>query len=524
MSEKRNYSFSAMISDSVKKYGQKIVFVDEKFSKTYADFYEDIQKLSTYFIENNLGNKKIGIYASNSYGWLLLFFSVITNVGTIVPLDKELPEKELLLSAKRIGLTCIFYDDSTKEKIKRLPKRIQTKNINDISNILAKVQSRKIRNKPKRECAALFLTSGTTSTSKIVMLSEKNLVSCAYSSAAAFKLKTTDRYYTILPLHHTLTLMCAVLVPITNGCSICFSKNIKDMQKEMNLYQPTALVVVPRLLEYIMNNIKLTARKTKKEKLLCRLVAISNILRISHIDIRKYLFSSIHAKFGGNVRMIACGGAELDQRVFEYLDNLGFNIYQGYGLTESSPILTIRGMFVKSKIGVGKPLNGVQLKIEKPDATGVGEIVAKAPQIMLGYYNDEPATKEVLKNGWLYTGDLGRISDDGNLEVVGRKKNVIVASNGKNIFPEELETLINYSDIVKESIVSGVQKKTGLQIVATIVPEDKHRKDKSLNNKIDKLIKDINAELPGYKRINKYLIKNDEFEKTTTLKIKRGTT
>ena len=220
--------------------------------------------------------------------------------------------------------------------------------------------------------------------------------------------------------------------------------------------------------------------------------------------------------------MIACGGAELDQRAFNFLDDLGFNIYQGYGLTESSPILTIRGMFVKSKIGVGRPLNGVQLKITNSDATGVGEIIAKAPQVMLGYYNDEAATKEVLKNGWLYTGDLGRLRDDGNLEVVGRKKNVIVTSNGKNIYPEELETLINYSDMVKESVVNGIQKKSGLQIVATIVPEDKNRKDKSLDHRINRLIKDINTELPDYKRINKYVIKEDEFEKTTTLKIKRG--
>lgn len=515
-------NLSAMLLESVQKYGQKTLFIGEGFTKTYKDFYEDVQRLSSYFIGNDLIGKKIGIYASNSYNWLLLFFAVATDIGTIVPLDKELPEKELVLSARRIGLDYIFYDDSTKDRTGRLPKIIQIKHIDTINDILEQAPNRIINKTPKRECAALFLTSGTTSKSKIVMLSEKNLVSCAYSSAAAFKLKTTDRYYTILPLHHTLTLMCAVLVPITNGCSICFCKNIKDMQKEMCFYRPTALVVVPRLLEYIMNNIKLTARKTHKEKALQKLIIVSRLFRTLHIDIRKPIFSSVHAKFGGKVRMIACGGAELDQRVFSFLDDLGFNIYQGYGLTESSPILTIRGMFVKSKIGVGRPLNGVHLKITDPDVTGVGEIIAKAPQVMLGYYDDKAATEEVLKNGWLYTGDLGRIRADGNLEVVGRKKNVIVTSNGKNIYPEELETLINYSDIVKESIVNGVQKKSGLQIIATIVPEDKNRKDKSLDSKINRLIKDINAELPDYKRINKYVIKKDEFEKTTTLKIKRG--
>ena len=515
-------NLSTMILESAQKYGRKTFFVGEDFSKTYKDFYEDVHRLSSYFLDNGLVSKKIGIYASNSYNWLLLFFAVAVDVGTIVPLDKELPEKELVLSVKRTSLDFIFCDDSTKDRIKHLPKNVQIKHIDIINNIIGQAPNRKTNRTPKRECAALFLTSGTTSKSKIVMLSEKNLVSCAYSSAAAFKLKTTDRYYTILPLHHTLTLMCAVLVPITNGCSICFCKNIKDMQREMCFYRPTALVVVPRLLEYIMNNIKLTARKTHKEKALQKLITVSRLFGTLHIDIRKPLFSSIHAKFGGKVRMIACGGAELDQRVFGFLDDLGFNIYQGYGLTESSPILTIRGMFVKSKIGVGRPLDGVQLKITNPDASGVGEIIAKAPQVMLGYYDDDAATKEVLRNGWLYTGDLGRIRDDGNLEVVGRKKNVIVASNGKNIYPEELETLINYSDIVKESVVNGVQKKSSLQIIATIVPEGKNRKDESLDSKINRLIKDINAELPDYKRINKYVIKKDEFEKTTTLKIKRG--
>jgi len=517
-----DYSISAMIRRSEAEYGQKLFFVGEDFSKTYSDFAEDIEKLANYFSENNLFNKRIGIYASNSYYWLLVFFTVSGKTGVIVPLDKELPERELKLSVKRTELDFIYYDNSTKDKIESLPKRIGKAHVSSIDNILKQQSKNATIKPPKRKFAALFLTSGTTSNSKIVMLSEKNLTSCAYSSAAAFKLKTTDRYYTILPLHHTLTLQCTVLVPITNGCSICLSKNIKSMKKEMSLYKPTALVVVPRLLEYIMNNIELTAKKTGKQKALRALVKISNALRVLHIDVRKYLFRSILANFGGKVRMIACGGAELDQRIFDYLDNVGLNIYQGYGLTESSPILTIRGMFVKSKIGVGRPLYGVDLKINKPDSTGVGEIVAKAPQVMLGYYDDAKSTKAVLKNGWLYTGDLGRIRDDGNLEVVGRQKNVIIASNGKNIYPEELETLINYSNIVKESVVSSVKKKAGAQIVATIVPEEQFMNDKSLDKKLKKIIDSINAELPDYKHINSFAIKREEFKKTTTLKIKRG--
>ena len=191
--------------------------------------------------------------------------------------------------------------------------------------------------------------------------------------------------------------------------------------------------------------------------------------------------------------------------------------------SKSSPILSVRHMFAKSKAGVGPPLNNVKIKIIHPDKNGIGEIVAKAPQVMLGYYHDQASTDEILKNGWLHTGDLGKIRSDGNLEIIGREKNVIIASNGKNIYPEELETLINYSELVKESIVKGVKKSSNLQIVATIVPEDKALKDKSLNHKIAKLIGEINDELPNYKRINRFIIQKTEFAKTTTLKIKRGT-
>ena len=518
---RNEFSFNRMVTESLRNYGTRVWFAGKGFTKTYNDFYRDIRMLSSYLLENGLGNKRIGIFASNSYEWVLLFFTVIMNVGTIVPLDKELPEKELKTSAKRLGLDCIFYDDSTKDRAVSLSETIRKEKIESIETILKRDISER-KTKLERECAALFLTSGTTSQSKIVMLSEKNLVSCAYASAAAFKLKPSDRYYTILPLHHTLTLMCAVLVPMTNGCSICFNKNIKDMKKEMKYYQPTALVVVPRLLEYIMNNIKLTTRKAHKEKMLGRMVGISNAMRAAHIDIRKMLFRSVLAEFGGKMRMIACGGAELDSRVFNYLDDLGFNIYQGYGLTETAPILTIRGMFVKSKAGVGRPLRDVRLKIDKPNEMGEGEIVVKAPQVMIGYYHDKKATNEVLRNGWFYTGDLGRIRKDGNLEVVGRKKNMIVASNGKNIYPEELETLINYSDLVRESVVSGVKKRSGIQIVATIVLEDKYKNCPTVDSKIEKLIEEINADLPEYKRINKYVIRQDEFRKTTTMKIKRG--
>ena len=521
MPDDKELNFSDMIARSAQLFGDKTIFVGENFTKTYCDFYGEMNRLSAYLINHGFKGKKIGIYAANSYNWVLLFISVAANVGIIAPLDKELPKNELKTSAERMGLDFIFYDDSTKERVQNL-KKTQLIHIDEIASMLAGQNMPVSLTTPKRDCAALFLTSGTTSQSKIVMLSEKNLVACAYSSALAFKLYPSDRYYTILPLHHTLTLMCSVLVPITNGCSFCFSKNIKNMQKEMILYRPTALVVVPRLLEFILSNIKVTAKKTHKEKTMMRAVKLSKAMLALHIDARRKIFKSVHAKFGGKVRMIACGGAELDQRVFNELDDLGFNIYQGYGLTESSPILAIRGMFVKNKIGVGRALPGVELAIKNQDSQGVGEIIAKAPQVMLGYYGDKKATNAAIKNGWLQTGDLGKIHQDGNLEIVGRRKNIIVASNGKNVYPEELETLINYSDIVKECLVSGVRKGFSTQIVATIVPNDKLRREKKLERMIDVLIKNINAELPNYKHINKYVIKTEEFKKTTTLKIKRG--
>ena len=515
-------NFESLLHNSVARYGRKNVYIGDDFQKSYADFANDIERLTSYFLNNGFYDKRIGIFASNSYEWVLLFATVIKDIGTIVPLDKELPAKELRRCIRRARIDFVFYDNSTKNIVEEIGNNSSFVHMDNILDFikLGVADKRVAISRKNKDCAALFFTSGTTSESKIVMLSQGNLVSCAYASANAFKLKTSDRYYTMLPLHHTLTLMCQVLVPLTSGCSFCFNSDLKNMQKELCRYHPTALVVVPRVLEFMMNSIKMGVKRTKSDKSVERAISISKTLLRASPGLKKALFRKVHRNFGGKVRMIACGGAELDDRVFNYLDNMGFNIYQGYGLTESSPILTIRGMFVKDKRGVGKPLENVEIKISKPDNSGIGEIVAKAPQVMLGYYEDKAETSKVIKNGWLFTGDLGKILDSGNLEVVGRKKNVIITSNGKNIYPEELETLINYSEIVKESVVRGIKKNNGVQIIATIVPEEKY-KGTHIEAKIAKLIEDINAILPSYKRINKFIVQEQEFEKTTTLKIKR---
>lgn len=508
-------NFKSLIRKSVAEYGNEKVFIGEDFEKTYRNLSDDIKNLTAYLNDNGFFGKKIGILAHNSYEWVLLFLTVASDLGIIVPLDKELKPKEIETSVEKVKLDFLFYDDSTKDKIENIKKNTVCINIRNLKDFVIEGQHLKSPSKLfKNDYCALFFTSGTSDNPKIVMLSQRNLVSCAYASKKAFKLYTNDRYYTILPLHHTLTLMCGVLVPLTAGCSFCFSKDFRNMQKELKYYQPTALTVVPRILEFMADGIKRGVKRKKKEKAIKTGLAICHAFDKIGIDLRHKIFKEIHDEFGGKIRMIACGGAELDEGIFSYLDDLGFRIYQGYGLTETSPILTIRGMFVKNKIGVGRPLEKVNLKLENIE-NEVGEIVVKAPQVMVGYYKNKRDTDNVLKNGWFNTGDLGKF-EGGNLRIVGRKKNVIISSNGKNIYPEEIEAKLNAFIEIKESIIKLDNKK----IVAEIVLEEKYKKD---GEKVaEKIIKKVNQDLPDYKRINKYEIRKTEFRKTTTLKIKRG--
>ena len=515
-----------LIESSTKKYAKNICILKSKDKyDTYEELYRNIKYLATYFIESGLVGKKIGIIGSNSYYWALSFLSISSGVAISVPLDKELTESEIKSCIENAKLDYLFYNDYVEEKIKKI-KNIKKMNMNELDNFIKKGKilyengNRKYEKikADKDDLAALFFTSGTSSASKIVMLSHNNISFDAYASAAAFKLKESDRYFSMLPMSHTFELIGSLFVPLVAGCSICFNTGLKNVKKELLIYKPTAINCVPRVLEFFASTIKTQIKKQHLESKFEFGIKLSRFFNKFHINIKRIVFKEIHKQFGGKIRMLGCGGAKLDNDTFEYLDSIGFEIYQGYGLTETSPIITIRGSFVKSKKNVGKPLTNTQIKIVDKDKNGIGRILVKGPQVMLGYYKKPLETKKVVKKGWFDTGDLGYFDEDKCLNIVGREKNVIIANNGKNVYPEEIEELLNSYDMIKESLVKGITRNKITIILAQVVLNEYSDDSKE---KVSNIIKEVNDKLASYKHIGKFEIMDKEFEKTTTLKIKR---
>lgn len=515
-----------LIKYSAKKYAKNIcIFKDRDKYDTYEELFLNIKYLGTYLTENKFAGKKIGIIGSNSYHWALSFLAISSGVAISVPLDKELTDKEIKKCIKKAKIDYLFYNEYVEEKLEKINK-IKKINMNEIDEFLkqgkelyengnTKYEELKIK---KDDISALLFTSGTSATSKIVMLSQNNITFDACASAAAFELKESDRYFSVLPMSHTFELIGSLFVPLVAGCSICFNTGLKNVKKELLIYKPTAINCVPRVLEFFVGTIKNQIKHQHLERKFSFGLKLCNFFGKFGINIKKIVFREIHEQFGGKIRMLGCGGAKLDNDIFEYLDSIGFEIYQGYGLTETSPILTIRGSFIKTKQNVGKPILGTQIKIIEKDKNGIGKILAKGPQVMLGYYKQPLETKKIIKQGWIDTGDLGYFDENGCLNIVGRNKNVIIANNGKNVYPEEIEEILNSYDIIKESLVKGVKRKNFTIILAQVVLNE--NTDDSFE-KVANIIKEVNEELAPYKHIGEFEIMATEFIKTTTLKIKR---
>lgn len=518
-----------LLENSTNKYLNNIcIYKDTKNYETYGEYYDSIKGLATYFIKNGFKGKKVGIIGANSYYWTTTFLALTCGVGIAVPIDKELTEKEIKSCIKKAGIDYLIYNDYVEEKIENIKKDekinyIEMQIIKEYINTgkeLFRNNSKmfsSIKTKPN-DLAALFFTSGTSSSSKIVMLSQKNISFDAYAAANAFKLKQSDRYFSMLPMSHTFELIGSLFVPLVAGCSICFCTGLKNVKKELQIYKPTAINCVPRVLEFFVSSIKSEIKHQKMEKKFEAGIKICTLLQRVGINAKKIIFKDIHKSFGSNIRMLGCGGAKLDHETFKFLDSIGFEIYQGYGLTETSPIIAIRGSYVKTKENVGKQLMDTKIKIINEDSNGVGKIMVKGPQIMLGYYKQPKETKKIIKNGWLDTGDLGFYDNQGCLNIVGRNKNVIIANNGKNVYPEEIEEKLNSYEIIKESVVKGIKRNNLTIILAQVVLIDNVDNAKE---RVNQIIKEVNLELAQYKHIGKFEIMDKEFEKTTTLKIKR---
>ncbi len=484
-------------------------------SKSFIDFKADIRALGTYLVDAGIKNEKITVIGENSYEWILTFFATVNGGNIIVPVDKELENEEIEDILARSGVGIVVYSDRLSGKIDAIRERGAITRFISIQSELPVMlrQGAASKSKDFENCeientalCAIYYTSGTTGQSKGVMLSHKNLASNALNSSQNFFLQGSSLLF--LPLCHTFATTAALMYQLYQGNQNIINSDLKNISNELVIFRPCAIGAVPLFIETMHQRIWAAAKEKKKDKLLRVLMVFSNTLLALGIDRRRKLFSSVLAPFGGNLEMIICGGAPLDKKLIKAFRSFGIEIYNGYGITECSPVVSLNRNNYYKDGSAGIAIPGCSIKIID------GEICVKGDNVMLGYYNDPQATQETFQDGWFKTGDLGHLDDDGFLYVTGRKKNIIVLSSGFNVSPEELETRVKAVPLVCEVVVYQENNR----IVAEIYPDTG---TPDAQEKIRCAVEELNARLPKYKRIDEVRFRETEFEKTTMKKIKR---
>ncbi len=546
-----------MVIDVSSKRRNQTIFIkkykEEKETRyeniTYDKLLKDIQAFGTDLYKLGLKDKRVAVIGRNRYEWIVAHLSVLLGGMVSVPLDKELKIDELENSLIRSEAEAIVFDEKYVELIEELKQRGNTKIKEYICmsemaeyrsvDMLIKDGQKYLKSGykdylnckiDKNKMSILLFTSGTTSKSKAVMLSQKNIASNIYALQLSEDFYDTDVNIAFLPFHHIFG-QTGMLLMIINGVKTVFTDGLRYISQNFKEYGVSVFVGVPILIEAIYNNIWQQIRKQGKEKLVRRLIKVSNILLKVKIDIRRKLFKNIIDGLGGKLRFVISGGAPIDKKIEQGFRDLGIEVAAGYGLTETSPVIAAQTSTAKIPGSVGVAMPNVNIEIINKDENQIGEIIVSGPNIMLGYYKDEEKTNEVLKDGHFYTGDLGYIDAKGNLFITGRKKDMIVLKNGKKIFPDEIETVVNRLEIVKESMVFGLPDKndpSDIQVAIKIVYDDDIRKkeyagltDEEFREKIWGEIKKINQTFPMYKYIKHMILTDEELIKTTTKKIKR---
>ena len=537
-------------------------FIIEKFNPkgeyeyvSYKQFKDDVISLGTALTNKyNLKDERILVVSETTYQWYISYTAALCGAGIAVPVDKELPANELENVINRSRASIVIYSPKKKELIKKVQDNTPTVKYfaqmysddklmgRDIGlNTIIKEGKKlvdagdnsfmKIKIDPE-EFKVLIFTSGTTSQSKGVMLCNRNLAENINGVSAYVKITEKDRLFSVLPLHHTYESTIGFLLPMAVGASVAVCQGLKYIVPNLKETKPTAMLAVPLLVESLYKKINTSIEKGGKSGLVNSMIHVTNALKTVGIDINKKVFTEIYENLGGNLRFIVSAAAPIDAKVGKWVQDIGITFLQGYGLTETAPIAALTPEY-DTKVGsVGKPVICADIKIHSPNENGEGEIWIKSKTLMLGYYENEEATKEVIHDGWFNSGDIGYMDDDGFLYITGRSKNVIVTQNGKNIYPEEIELLLGKVPEIKECMVYGKQLKKEdkeLTVTVKVIPdyekiEEKHGKDLSEEKIYDILweeIKQVNRKLTSYKAIKRLEIKKDEFEKTTTMKIKR---
>ena len=544
-----------MLKKTREEFGERPAYkirVEENKYKIYThkEVRDIIDALGTALISFNLKGKRIAVIGENRFEWEIAYLAIACGTGIVVPLDKSLPENELKRLIERSEVEAIFYSGKYEDKLKKMVLEGTGKlkhlismdskthsngiysqsELIEIGNVLLKNGNREFLDSKINpdEMNIMLFTSGTTSESKVVALSHKNLCSNLMDIASVLDIDSNDRILSFLPLHHVFECIVGFLFSLYRGCQTSFCDGIRHILENLNEYQITFAAFVPAIYENTYKNI---IKKLEKEGKLAKLKEVEEKYKDSSMEEKKEVFKEIHQIFGGHIRLFISGAAALDKNVEYAFRNWGINLCQGYGLTETSPVIGVETN-KEFKVGsIGKALPHVDAKIENPNEEGIGELVVKGPNIMLGYYQNEEATKEVLIDNWFYTGDLASIDEEGYIFIRGRKKSVIVLKNGKNIFPEEMENLVNRIEGVKESFIFGKsnkEDKDDIKIYVKIVYDKdivktayKVETDKEIYDAINKRIKEINKTMPPYKAIRGIILTETPLIKTTTSKIKR---
>ena len=531
--------------------GYKIKLEEGKYQVyTHNEIRDMIDYLGTALINLGLKDKRIAVIGENRYEWELAYLSVVCGTGTVVPLDKSLPANELEELVERSEVEAIFYSKKYEEIVEKIKysEKNKLKHLISMDSDIHKegiYSQKELIEKGKEfveagdrsfidakinpeEMSIMLFTSGTTSKSKVVALSHKNMVSNVMDFASVLDIDSSDRILSFLPLHHVFECTVGMLYSLYIGAQRSFCEGIRHIVENLNEYQITFASFVPAIYESMHKTIIKNLEKEGKLEAVRKLMEANKDKTMAE---KKEIFKDIHNVFGGQIKLFVSGAAALEKEVEEDFRAWGVNLCQGYGLTETSPVIGVETNENFRVGSIGKPLPHIQAKIEDANEEGMGELVVKGPNVMLGYYNDEEATKEVLEEGWFRTGDLAKIDEDGYIFICGRKKSVIVLKNGKNIFPEEMEALVNKIEGVKESFIFGKQQsddKDDIKINVKIIFDReimqeayKVTTDDEIYKVLAEKVKEVNQIMPKYKAIRGILISEEPLLKTTTSKIKR---
>ena len=545
-----------MLIKSASLYKEKLALEDlidnPVSSVTYNQLLENVLKFGNALKKLELKERThIAVIGENRVQWGIAYLTAMLFNYVVVPIDKNLPTNEILNIIHESDSEMIVFSDTfasmLKEKRHALKKMKYYINMDLLSekeefySMIEMINNTGIINLnelPKinsSDFAEIIFTSGSLGRAKGVMLTQGNLTSNLTAMTSMIKITSEDRFLSVLPIHHTYECTCGFMCPLYMGSSVHYARSLKTIVEDLQKVKATIFLGVPLLYDKMFKAIYKSINEDKvKSKVVPSLIKATNLVeKVGWKSLKKKIFKELHEKFGGAIRLFIAGGAAPDPKVAKGLREFGFNFVQGYGLTETSPIVALNQLNNFKDNAAGIPLPGVEVKINNPSSDGVGEVFVKGLNVMSGYYNNEKMTDDTFENGWFKTGDLGYMDSDGFLHISGRKKNVIISKNGENVFPEEIEDLLNRSPYILESFVYGQKDEKQDEIIAAQIVTDAETfieysennnvkiTDELINNMIKGVVKDINKDLPLYKQIKKFYVRDKEFEKTTTQKIKR---